>query len=477
MTGDKGKRRGKFTTREIESATILARNGEDRFLTDPGARGEGRFRCRCTPAGARLFYYRYTKASGERDSLSLGNYDPRGVDGLTLDEARRKAGELARLYQSGVRDLRAHLERADAAERQKHEAELAAKSAAARKAKRGSLAALVAAYVATLKGRPSQYDAGNILRNHVVEAFPNLAERSAASVTAEEFRDVLARLVEAEKGRTAAKCRSYMSAAYSVAMRAGLDPTVGSEFADFDIAHNPFDRLPSLAQFSRALNRVLTHAELVAFWRRALEFPARPARDALLCCVLLGGQRPVQLLRVTARDVDLDGATVVLHDIKGRGRHENPRRHVLPIPDDLHELLASRKRDCASHDDRVFGATRKETVGAVLNELCAAMADAGELENGPFQLRDIRRTVETHLAALGVSSDVRAQLQSHGLGGIQQRHYNRHEFMDEKRDALAKWAGRLVKAGPGRVIPITAGRNARAYERGSSKAIAQTVKR
>jgi DNA replication protein DnaC len=47
-----------------------------------------------------------------------------------------------------------------------------------------------------------------------------------------------------------------------------------------------------------------------------------------------------------------------------------------------------------------------------------------------------RRTLETLLAAQGVSMEVRAQLQSHGLGGVQNRHYNRHNYMAEKRQAL-----------------------------------------
>jgi hypothetical protein len=65
-----------------------------------------------------------------------------------------------------------------------------------------------------------------------------------------------------------------------------------------------------------------------------------------------------------------------------------------------------------------------------------AMETAGELEKGPFNVGDLRRTVETRLAALGVSKEIRAQLQSHGLGGVQARHYDQHEYMSEKRAAL-----------------------------------------
>ena len=59
------------------------------------------------------------------------------------------------------------------------------------------------------------------------------------------------------------------------------------------------------------------------------------------------------------------------------------------------------------------------------------------------EMRDLRRTCETMLAAMGVSSDVRAHLQSHGLGGVQTRHYDRHSYMDEKRKALELWEERL----------------------------------
>jgi hypothetical protein len=65
---------------------------------------------------------------------------------------------------------------------------------------------------------------------------------------------------------------------------------------------------------------------------------------------------------------------------------------------------------------------RKETLGELVEGIRDAMRDAGELERGMFSLRDLRRIAETHLAALGVSSDITAQLQPYGLGGIQPRH-------------------------------------------------------
>ena len=86
----------------------------DQWLTEDGPRGAGRLVARITRGGDRGFYFRYTTSSGSRDTLPIGSYHPKGQAGLTLAQARDKAGELSRLYQSGVKDLRAHFEQAEA---------------------------------------------------------------------------------------------------------------------------------------------------------------------------------------------------------------------------------------------------------------------------------------------------------------------------------------------------------------------------
>jgi len=83
----------------------------------------------------------------------------------------------------------------------------------------------------------------------------------------------------------------------------------------------------------------------------------------------------------------------------------------------------------------------------------AAMNEAGELEKGAFTVGDLRRTVETRLAAAGLQSGELAQLQSHGLGGVQSRHYNKHDYLQEKRAALETLYSLLTGKG-GNVVAI-----------------------
>jgi integrase len=89
---------------------------------------------------------------------------------------------------------------------------------------------------------------------------------------------------------------------------------------------------------------------------------------------------------------------------------------------------------------------RHETLSVVVSEISAEMRKAKEARED-FELRDLRRTAETMLASLKVPSDVRAQLLSHGLGGVQNRHYDHHDYALEKKQALERWARHLTRLG------------------------------
>jgi hypothetical protein len=63
-----------------------------------------------------------------------------------------------------------------------------------------------------------------------------------------------------------------------------------------------------------------------------------------------------------------------------------------------------------------------------------------------FQLKRVRSGVETLLAANRISREMRGHVQSHGLTGIQARHYDGHDYMVEKREALELLARELCRS-------------------------------
>jgi len=65
------------------------------------------------------------------------------------------------------------------------------------------------------------------------------------------------------------------------------------------------------------------------------------------------------------------------------------------------------------------------------------------------------------MASIGIAKDTRAQIQSHGLGGVQARHYDRYDYLAEKTAALDAWARWLTTAPPANVVRLEKKRRAR----------------
>lgn len=143
---------------------------------------------------------------------------------------------------------------------------------------------------------------------------------------------------------------------------------------------------------------------------------------------------------------------------------------MLPITDELAEIVSeldqmSLKEADKNPDDWLFcGRSGAVMVAETLFAAVLAISDTmGHLSQAskPFRGGDIRRTCETMLAeTLGISRDVRAQLLSHGLTGVQERHYDKGQHLDAKRAALRAWCDLLVdiglgfEAAGGNVVPI-----------------------
>jgi integrase len=173
---------------------------------------------------------------------------------------------------------------------------------------------------------------------------------------------------------------------------------------------------------------------LRAYWRRI----QAPELAALRFHLLTGCQRVQQLARATQADFDADTQSLRLLDNKGR--RTSARQHHVPIlPDAIDAMRAMHAGELGPY---VFTLTAGQSgadysgIFKRVRNVADAMLAAGELPGGTFTPGDLRRTVETRLADAGVSRDARAFLQSHGLGGVQVRHYDRHDTLPETRAAL-----------------------------------------
>ena len=62
--------------------------------------------------------------------------------------------------------------------------------------------------------------------------------------------------------------------------------------------------------------------------------------------------------------------------------------------------------------------------------------------------RDIRRTCKTLMCEAGLSKEIRDRIQNHALQDVSSRHYDRHDYLNEKRQALEIWEAKLNRQEP-----------------------------
>jgi integrase len=394
-------------------------------------RGEGRLIVRVLPTGVKEFFYRY-RVNGDDKTLALGRYDFTGNNGKTLADIRKGLRE-KRAIQEQTGDVK------EALKAGKRKKEIAARQ--------GSFGQLLTAYVEYLEKaeKTSAKDVKGIFQRHVRKPFPLLVETKASDIEAGDIQRILARMVKAGIRRQVNVARSYLRAAFAHGAEADHDPrTIASDGVLFGIKYNPVATVPRIEEYENVGDRTLSEEELRAYWK-GLD-ALRPVQQATLRFLLaMACQRPTQLLRAKWPSFSFDDETLLLLDRKGRG---GARDHLLPLTDfALEQLKPLRKLNKGAPTPFTTDGKRHMVLSTLSNCVTdVSTALTKEHQYPPFTQRDLRRTCETMLQRLGIDKEVRSHVLSHGRSeGVQGKHYERHDFLDEKRVALDKWADHLKR--------------------------------
>lgn len=400
------------------------------FLRDTDTPGLG---VRATK-NAKAFIFQSKLKDGTTLRCTIG--DVRSWD---VDTAREEARKLQRLVDQGI-DPRELV-------KQEIEAKAAAKIAAATEEKaseirkRYTLKALCNEYCDYLAANgktDSARQARSAFKCHVFDATPEIADLPAREITAHIAAEIVRKAVEKGHARIPGILRSYLSAAFNAARKAPFNAKLPSTFTAYNVDSNPIELIATIP-VNRGV-RTLTPDELNQYIAKLSD----SLTDlALKLDLYSGGQRIAQLLRVENTDYNEETKTLRLWD--GKGKRVTPREHLLPLAPQgiaIVEILLARAKGkktkylfSANGIEPLSGTGPGKRVGKIWREM----------KTTKFDLRDIRRTCETMLASIRISKDIRGQLLSHGISGVQAAHYDRHEYIAEKRKALVAWEKHLSK--------------------------------
>jgi integrase len=236
-------------------------------------------------------------------------------------------------------------------------------------------------------------------------------------------RDVAARLVAitgAHGPIVAARARGALSTFYVWAMGNGLaeaNPIVGTL--------KPQDAEPR--------SRVLSDEELAVIWRAS----GNDAYGRVIKLLILTGARRGEVGGMRWSELDLDRGIWTIPP----QRTKNKKPHVLPLMPISLDIITGVPRRVSR--DHLFGT--RSAVGLRHWHAKAVVDRKLGTSVEPWRLHDIRRSVATRMADLGVMPHVIEAVLNHhsghrgGVGGI----YNRSNYEREVRAALALWADHI----------------------------------
>jgi integrase len=201
------------------------------------------------------------------------------------------------------------------------------------------------------------------------------------------------------------------------------------------IVHAPTERLPAPSP-ELARDRVHNNDELALIYRAALTL-GYPFGDVIRLLILTGARRSeVAGMRWAELNEELTLWTLP------RERVKNRIAHTVPLSRAAAAILQNVPR---FNSDYVFTTTGVRPVSgfsAVKRRLDAMLPAA----TPPWRLHDCRRSVASGMAALQVPLAIIEKCLNHSSGsfaGIVSV-YQRHSFIDEKRDALQRWADHVM---------------------------------
>lgn len=297
---------------------------------------------------------------------------------------------------------------------------------------------LFTAYVDHLKaaGKPSWSFAEHVLLGNIGAAKAFGEDTLANRVTVDDVRDHLASIYERGAIVKAGSARGYLHAAFGFAIRSANSYTSKVGLVDWGLAFNPVSAIPTDPDASRAGERHLTPAQLRSFWQwlegRDEDSRIAPALRLEICT----GQRVTEILQLGPAAYDK------AEEMLDWSKTKNGMPHAIPLPTQavpiMEKLIANKHGLYFPHAVRPDEPASIDSMEKLVQRYLKKFPAVPH-----FTPRDLRRTWKTLSGAAGIPKEVRDRLQNHAMKDVSSRHYDRYDYLAEKRAGMATWSAYL----------------------------------
>ncbi|MGL5469018.1 MAG: tyrosine-type recombinase/integrase [Shewanella sp.] len=409
-----------------EIAALAAKESAYYKMDDDRTRGAGGLGVKVLPNGGKMFVFRYTR-NEKRAFIQLGRFPT-----LSLAEAREKAKAFSQMIRDGLdpKDELTRQTRERDQEKREHE-------------QQGTIEQLFKSYTEQMKKDGKRTHAAVLLALEK-EAYPVIKPTTKAKdVTAHDIKIILAHMIRRGADTQSNRVRSYLMAAFNHGLKHDNDPANFIDDAKFGLVLNPVAAIPKQKAAERVGERFLTWAEA----RKLLDDMEQPTslgltlRTLIRLCFFTGGQRPYELAASRWASIDWQAKTLTITAELSK----NGRPHLIPLTDSALRVLKE-QQEATADSSFIFAHATKSSEPMPMASLSQAIDRYRKrAEMAYFIPRDFRRTCKTLMGELGIAKDLRDRLQNHALNDVSSKHYDRYEYLPEKRQALVLWESHLLQ--------------------------------
>ena len=196
--------------------------------------------------------------------------------------------------------------------------------------------------------------------------------------------------------------------------------------------------VPIQADFERVGEYVIPEKEIKIIWE---ELPKKSLISSwAVKLAICTGQRLGEIIRVKWSDIDFKDHTMLI----SASVSKNKRDHIVPLGK-LSWAVIDQMKEATGDYDYLFPATHRHkfikgghihstTIAKSILEYCYQNKKVHK-----FLTRDIRRTWKTLTGKAGLDKLIRDRVQNHSLQDISTKHYDRYDYLPEKKQAMNIW--------------------------------------
>ena len=396
----------KFTDNLVKG--LKSKNNPYRLFEKGSDKGFG---IQVTPSGTKSFFLQYA-LNGRRKYLYLGRYPS-----TSLSDARNKARENRENILNGT-----HISVSQEP-----------------MISQGSLEDLINYYIGQMRteGKRSWK---KVLADIEYNVFTVIGKNTLAKdVAPTQIRKVLHKIIQRGAEVQANRIRSYLHRAFEIGIFHDNDPKSLSDEYVFNIVANPVASVPKNPSAEKVGERTLSFEEIEVIWHsEGINIP-NPTLLAIKL-ILVFGVRPIELTGAKKPEFDFNSLVWSIPP----ERIKNKRWHLLPIVPLAERLLEELLLFSNESEFLMPGrynpneSIHKTSLGHTLTKIQKQHSHYPD-----FTPRDLRRTVKTRMGEIGINKSMRDKIQNHALNDVSSKHYDRWDYMPEKREMLEKWCDYL----------------------------------